>query len=316
MRQLFIEKNHIAIKEVCEPLLDENLVLVSVNYSFISSGTESATISNASKNVFFTNIPQKIKKVLESLAANGFEGTQALVKGRLSGTVQSLGYSCSGTVVAVGSKVKSIRPGDFVACAGAGFANHADMVCVPENLVVLVKETILKEASLTTIGAIALQGIRRAQLQLGDRVCIIGLGLLGQISLQLAKLSGCSVIGIDLVDERLALAKELGATAVYKATDENIYNDIAFLTEHYGVDSTIITAASKSNSIIQQAMEVTRKKGKVILVGDVGLDLERAPFYQKEIDLLFLVPMAQVDMTLLTNKQSRLSICLCSLDRK
>ena len=96
--------------------------------------------------------------------ANGFEGTKALVKGRLSGTVQSLGYSCSGTVVAVGNKVKSIRAGDFVACAGAGYANHAEFVCVPENLVVKVSERVhLKKASVTTIGAIALQGIRRAQ---------------------------------------------------------------------------------------------------------------------------------------------------------
>ncbi len=287
MRQLFLEKNTIAIKDVCEPLLDDDLVLVSVHYSFISSGTESATLSNASKNVFLTNIPQKIAKVLESIAANGIEGTKALIKGRLSGTVQALGYSCSGQVIAVGNNVKNFRAGDFVACAGAGYASHADFVCVPENLVVKVSDlTYLKEASVTTIGAIALQGIRRAQLQLGETVCVQGLGLLGQITVQLAKKAGCKVIGIDVVDERLAQAQALGADVVFNASSPTLIKDCAFYTQHYGVDCTLITAASKSDSLVQQAMEITRKKGKVVLVGDVGLGLERAPLYQKEIDFL------------------------------
>jgi predicted dehydrogenase/threonine dehydrogenase-like Zn-dependent dehydrogenase len=287
MRQLFLEKNTVAIKYVCEPLLDDDLVLVSVHYSFISSGTESATLSNASKNVFLTNIPQKITKVLESIAMNGIEGTKALIKGRLSGTVQALGYSCSGQVIAVGKKVKNFRAGDFVACAGAGYASHADYVCVPENLVVKVSDaTYLKQASITTIGAIALQGIRRAQLQLGETVCVQGLGLLGQITVQLAKRAGCKVIGIDVVDERLVQAQKLGADAVFNATSPTLIKDCAFFTKHYGVDCTLITAASKSDSLVQQAMEITRKKGKVVLVGDVGLGLERAPFYQKEIDFL------------------------------
>lgn len=287
MRQLFLERNIVSVKEVCEPLLDDNLVMVSVHYSFISSGTESATISNAAKSVFLTNIPQKITKVLESIATNGIEGTKALIKGRLSGSLQALGYSCSGKVIAVGSKVKNVRAGDFVACAGAGYASHADYVCVPENLVVKVSdETYLKQASITTIGAIALQGIRRAQLQLGETVCVQGLGLLGQITVQLAKRSGCKVIGIDVVEERLAQAQKLGADAVFNATSATLLKDCAFFTNHYGVDCTLITAASSSNALVQQAMEITRKKGKVVIVGDVGLGLERSPFYQKEIDFL------------------------------
>ena len=287
MRQVFIEKQAITVKDVCQPVLDDNFVLVSVHYSFISSGTESATISNASKSVLFSNIPQKITKVLESVAANGIEGTRALIKGRLSGTVMSLGYSCSGRVIAVGKKIKHLRAGDFVACAGAGFANHADVICVPENLVVpLAQEKYLEQASITTIGAIALQGIRRTNPQLGETVCVLGLGLLGQLTVQLAKLSGCTVIGIDLLPDRLELATQLGADAVFNATSETLSKDIAFLTHHHGVDATLITAASQSNAIVQQAMELTRKKGKVVLVGDVGLGLERAPLYQKEIDFL------------------------------
>lgn len=286
MRQVFIEKQTITVKDVCQPLLDDNQVLVSVHYSFISSGTESATISNASKSVYFNNIPQKINKVFESLAAHGIEGTKALVRGKLRGTIQSLGYSCSGRVIAVGSKIRTLRVGDYVACAGAGFANHADVVCVPENLVVPVNQEFLHHASITTIGAIALQGVRRTQPQLGEVVCVLGLGLLGQITVQLAKLSGCTVIGIDLLSDRLELAKQLGADVVFNASSETLVKDITFFTNHNGVDATLITAASQSNALVQQAMEITRKKGKVVLVGDVGLGLERSPLYQKEIDFL------------------------------
>lgn len=286
MRQIFLEKGTILVKEVSRPLLDEYSVLVSVQYSFISSGTEVATISNANASIL-SNVPYKIKKVIESVADVGIEGTKALIKGKLIGQASVIGYSCAGRVLEVGSKVTRYRSGDLVACAGAGLANHADLVCVPEHLVAKVTDQkYLKAASITTIGAIALQGIRRAQLQLGETVCVIGLGLLGQLTVQLAKLSGCTVVGIDLIPERLALAKQLGADYVYSAHDELIKKEIEFLTQHHGVDCTLVTAASKSDAIMQQAMELTRRKGKVVIVGDVGLHLERDPWYKKEIDVL------------------------------
>jgi len=179
MRQVFLDKGLVVLRQVCEPLLEDHSVLVRVHYSFISSGTEMATISGAQQSLF-ANMPQKIKKILESVATNGVEATRALVSGKLKGSVQALGYSCSGQIVAVGSKVRSLQVGDFVACAGSGAANHADIVCVSENLTAkLSSDEILKHASITTLGAIALQGIRRAQLQLGEQVCVIGLGLLG-----------------------------------------------------------------------------------------------------------------------------------------
>lgn len=286
MRQLFLEKGNAVVKEVCQPLLDEYSVLVSVHYSFISSGTEVATINNAQASLI-SNVPYKIKKVLESVKLNGIEATKALIKGKLSGELQAIGYSCSGSVIATGAKVRNVRPGDWVACAGSSLANHADMVCVPEHLVVRVENPEhLKAASLTTIGAIALQGIRRANPQLGETVCVLGLGLLGQITVQLAKLSGCTVIGIDLVAERLDLAKKMGADHIYNAADPQIKKEIEFATQQHGVDCTIITAASKSDAIIQQAMEFTRRKGKVVLVGDVGMNVSRDPLYKKEIDFL------------------------------
>jgi len=286
MRQVFIERGQAIIKEVAQPLLDDHSVLVSVAYSFISSGTEAATIANAQSSLL-RNVPQKIKKVVQSLSIHGIEGTKALVKSKLQGEVQAIGYSCSGTIIAVGRKVTQLKIGDFVACAGAGIANHADVVCVPKNLAVKIgDEKFLKAASLTTIGSIALQGIRRADIKLGEIVCVIGLGLIGQLTIQLAKIAGCTVIGIDLESNRLDLAKKFGADYVYHAKEDDIEKEIDFLTHHMGVDVTIITAASKSDDLVQQAMEITRKKGKVIVVGDVGLSLKRDPLYTKEIDFL------------------------------
>lgn len=285
MRQVFLDRGNITVKEVAEPLLDDHLVLVGVHYSLISSGTELATINQA-KSGIFTNVPHKIKKVLESIKTNGFQSTTTLIKEKLQGETQSLGYSCSGQVIAVGKKVKNIRAGDYVACAGAGYANHADLVCVPESLVVPVRhEQFLRAASLTTLGAIALQGIRQAEVTIGEYVCVVGLGLLGQLTVQLAKMSGAFVIGIDLLPERVELARQLGADAAFQVNEHNVISEIEFLTKHYGVDTTLITAASTSNEIIQQAMHITRKKGRIVIVGDVGLTLSRDPFYQKEIDL-------------------------------
>ena len=286
MRQVFLENGTLVVQKVAQPSLDDHALLISVHYSFISSGTEAATIANAKRSTLFSNVPHKIKAVLKSLAVHGVEGTQALVKSRLKGTLQALGYSCSGKVIAVGKKITKFRPGDYVACAGAGWANHADVVCIPEHLAVAVKdEDAVKYASITTIGSIALQGIRRAQVQLGEIVCVVGLGLLGQVTVQLAKNAGATVIGIDLLESRLDIAKEMGADYTFKG-GETVQKNIDFLTKHRGVDCTIITAATASSEVVQQAMEMTRRKGKVVVVGDVGLNLQRNPLYKKEIDFL------------------------------
>lgn len=287
MRQVFLDKGITVVKDVAQPKLEDHSVLVSVHYSFISSGTEAATITATQHSTVFSNVPQKVKSVLASLTGGKINDAINKTKGQSKGTLQALGYSCSGRVIAVGRKVASLRTGDFVACAGAGFASHADIVCVPENLVVPVgNQDYLKQASITTLGAIALQGVRRASVQLGEVVCVLGLGLLGQLTVQLVKAAGCTVVGIDILPDRIALAKELGADHVFDASFDNLEKSIAFLTNHKGVDATLITASSDSNDVVQQAMQITRKKGKVVVVGDVGLKLERNPFYKKEIDFL------------------------------
>ncbi|HMK96391.1 MAG TPA: zinc-binding alcohol dehydrogenase, partial [Acidimicrobiales bacterium] len=198
----------------------------------------------------------------------------------------NVGYSLAGEVVAVGDGVEGIRPGDLVACAGAGYANHAEYVCVPRNLVCpLPAGTDLRVGATATVGAIALQGVRRASPQLGETTCVIGLGLIGQITAQLLLASGCSVIGHDVDASRVDRARATGVQA--GTADPHLLARLVLeRTGGQGADQTILTAGTKSNETINLAMEVTRRKGKVVIVGDVGLGVERPVFYRKEIDLL------------------------------
>lgn len=289
MRQVFLQKGQVHLKTVDVPACGDSSILVQVHYSFVSSGTEGATLANSGQSLlerFTSNVSTNTQKVLGAVKEHGVGVTLALIKEKAH-QVMPLGYSCSGQVVALGKNVQRFRIGDYVACAGAGIANHAELVAVPQNLAVKITDaSFLKQSSLTTIGAIALQGVRRASLQLGEKVCVIGLGLIGQLTVQLAKLAGCQVIGVDLQEHRLTLAKKMGATHAFSATSAQLINEIQFATEHYGVDATIITAASPTGDILQQAMHVTRRKGRVVLVGDVKINFDRDPFYSKEIDFL------------------------------
>jgi predicted dehydrogenase/threonine dehydrogenase-like Zn-dependent dehydrogenase len=187
----------------------------------------------------------------------------------------------------VGEGVTDVQPGDHVACAGSGVANHAEVVLVPRNLLVKVPEGCdLRDAASVTLGSIAMQGVRRADPRLGEVIAVIGLGLLGQLTVQLLKASGCRVIGLDLDVRRGKIAAQLGADHVLNPLEMDVENEVQHLTADHGVDATIITAASQSDAIVQQAMNLTRKKGRVVVVGAVGLGLRRSPLYEKEIDFL------------------------------
>jgi predicted dehydrogenase/threonine dehydrogenase-like Zn-dependent dehydrogenase len=198
----------------------------------------------------------------------------------------AIGYSVAGEVVTVGDGVVDLAAGDLVAAAGAGQANHADYVAVPRNLVCRVPQGCdLRQAASATIGSIAMQGVRRAGPQLGERVAVLGLGLIGQITVQLLKAAGCTVVGLDLDSGRVQRALGLGLDA--GASDADAMKALVRdATGGRGVDATLMTAATKSSAVINLAMELTRAKGKVIIVGDVGLNVDRAVFYRKEIDLL------------------------------
>jgi len=223
MKQLMLEAGTPTINEVPLPSCAPGMVLVRTHYSFVSSGTESATIAATEGSLatkFLRNVSGNITKIGTSIKENGVAGTLALISGKRYQLLE-MGYSCSGQVIAIGAAVKEFAVGDYVACGGAGFASHAEIVAVPKHLVArLSSNKYLKEASITTIGAIALQGVRRSAPQLGESVVVIGLGLIGLITVQLLKQSGCFVIGIDVAPDRLALAKEHGCNVVYAADDE------------------------------------------------------------------------------------------------
>jgi predicted dehydrogenase/threonine dehydrogenase-like Zn-dependent dehydrogenase len=198
----------------------------------------------------------------------------------------NVGYSAAGEVVAVGDGVTDLAAGDLVACAGAGQANHADYISVKRNLVCrLPARCPVDAAASATIGAIALQGVRRLAPQLGERVCVLGLGLIGQITAQLLRAAGCEVLGLDLDPARVERARSFGMEHG-ASTPESFTALVRDATEGRGADRTLMTAATKSNSVVNLAMNVTRAKGTVVIVGDVGLKVEREVFYRKEIDLL------------------------------
>ncbi len=287
MKQVLVHQGQIIIEDIPAPLLEEGFLLVEVAYSLLSAGTELGNVQTSGKSLLkrAAEQPDQVKKIISYFKNHGFDKTVARIKSKVQADTP-LGYSCSGVVIQVGEGIQDFQPGDRVACAGAGYANHAEVVIVPKNLVVRVPSGCdLRSAASVTLGSIALQGIRRAQPQLGESVAVIGLGLLGQLTIQLLKSNGCQVVGIDLDRRRAEIAKSLGADFVLVPHDD-ITEKIKHFSQGHGVDATIITAASKSDQLVQQAMEITRKKGRVVIVGDVGLGLQRNPFYEKEIDLL------------------------------
>ena len=198
----------------------------------------------------------------------------------------NVGYSAAGEVLAVGPGVTDLAAGDLVACGGAGKANHADYVSVPRNLVCRVPNGCdLQSAATTTVGTIALQGVRRAAPQLGETVALLGLGLIGQITAQLLRANGVRVLALDLDPQRVAKARELGLEAG-ESDPEAFKRLVRDLTGGRLADRVLVTAAAKSDAVINLAMDVARPKGVVVIVGDVGLGVKREVFYRKEIDLL------------------------------
>jgi predicted dehydrogenase/threonine dehydrogenase-like Zn-dependent dehydrogenase len=216
----------------------------------------------------------------------GVGAARDIVQGKLA-TGEATGYSLAGAVVEVGDGVTDLAVGDLVACAGAESAFHAEFVRVPRNLTVAIPEGVdLASASTVTLGAIALQGVRRANPTLGESFVVVGLGILGQLTAQILKNNGCRVIGIDLDPHRSELALALGMDAAIDPALDLDVDRVARLTGGLGADGVIITAASSSHAIVSAAFRMCRRKGRVVLVGDVGLDLDRNDIYQKELDFL------------------------------
>ena len=277
------------IQEVPYPQLGKGMVIVKNHYSIISAGTEGSTVVAARKSLIgkAKERPQQVKQVIDTLKKQGPIQTYRAVMKKLD-AYSPLGYSCAGVIIEVGEGVTEFEVGDKVACAGAGYANHAEIVAVPINLCVkLDTNTNLKDAAYNTLGAISMQGVRQADLRLGESCVIIGLGLLGQLTALILKASGVRVIGIDVSEAAVKQAVEnkvidLGLTRNTAGVEEQIQNT----TNGYGSDAVIIAAATSSLDPINFAGAIARKKGKVVVLGAVPTGFDRDPFwYRKELEL-------------------------------
>lgn len=293
MYQIVVKSGKTLIEEVPKPIVSDGNVLVKVVCSCISQGTELAGIKSSGKSTTQKIIeavktqPEKIKKGIDLVKKEGLLKTAEKIKGDADKSAP-IGYSVSGIVENIGDGISEIKIGDRVACAGAGIANHAEYVVVPRNLVMKVPNNLdLKLASTVTLGGIAMQGVRRGNFQIGEYVAVIGLGILGQLSVQLLKASGCRVIAIDIDDRRCKIAEKHGAEKIYNSIQyQKIEDEIIKYTNGYGVDGVIFTAATDNPEVISSAFKMCKRKGRVILEGVAGDKIKRNDLYTKELDFL------------------------------
>jgi predicted dehydrogenase/threonine dehydrogenase-like Zn-dependent dehydrogenase len=251
-------------------------------------GTEQAMIDVAKKSLLGKALarPDWVQQVLNKVRTEGLSEAYRQSMARLD-TPIPLGYSSAGVVVEVGRGVKEFVTGDRVACAGFGYASHAELVSVPRNLCVQIPDGVsFEEASFVALGGIALEAVRMARPEIGHRVAIIGLGLLGQLAVQILKANSCRVLGVDLVTGKLDLARDLGADVIVNGATHDAIAAVREFSGGYGVDSVIIMASTKTNQPIEQAAEMARERGRVVATGLVGLSIPRKPFYEKEIEFV------------------------------
>lgn len=288
MKQVLVSGGVVKLEDVPAPVVEPGSVLVKMDHSCISIGTEMSGVKSSGTPLWrrALNQPQHVRKVIDMVLSDGFAQTRRLVSERLAIELPT-GYSGAGVVIEVGDGIDEFAPGDRVACAGAQCAFHAELVRIPKNLVARIPDNVsFEEASSVALGAIALQGVRRANPTLGETFVVVGLGVLGQLTAQMLRTNGCRVIGVDLDRERIALARQHGMHWGIHPDAGNDVANVARLTDGAGADGVIITAASPSDAIVSTAFNMCRKKARVVLVGDVGLDLQRADFYAKELDFL------------------------------
>ena len=287
MKQLIqsFKTGDLGLFDVPAPVCEKNGALVQTTVSLVSAGTEKMLVDFAKKSMIAKakDRPDLVKQVIDKMKKEGVRNTLEKVFTKLD-TPIPLGYSLAGRVVEVGSELSGLNIGDRVACGGAGYANHAEINYVPKNLMVKIPDGVDDiDASFVTVGAIALQGVRQTAPLLGEKVAVMGLGLLGQLTVQLLKANGCKVIGSDIDTDKMALAKKLGCDEVCHAGE--LISKANEFTNGYGVDAVIIAASTSSNQPITDAAEISRMRGRVVLVGMVGMDVPRNTYYKKELEI-------------------------------
>ncbi len=276
----------LTVENVPVPSLSKGKILVKNHFSLVSAGTEKTMIEFGKKNLMAKakSRPELVKQILDKIKTDGLITTYKAAMRRLGEPVP-LGYSSAGEVIETGEGEEEFKKGDFVACAGAGYASHAEVVCIPENLAVKVPRDVnLKEASFVTLGAIAMQGIRRCELSPGEKVAVIGLGLLGQITVQLLKAYGMPVLGIDVNPKRVEETKKYGIDEGIVIGKDNLMETAMNFSDGKGVDAVIITASTESSGPIETAGSICRERGRVSSVGLTGMEIPRNIFYEKELD--------------------------------
>jgi len=285
MKQIiqYQKSGEMKIEDLPAPVLKKGYVLVKNVNSVISSGTEKTSVETAQASMLgkVKSRPDLVKQVLENVKKEGLTATYSKVQNRLD-NYKELGYSCAGVVIE--SSVDEFKPGDRVACAGSS-ANHSEVISVPKNLIAKIPDNVsFEEASFTTLGSIAMQGVRQAKINIGESTAVIGLGLIGLITVQILKANGCKVIGIDINKSNFELAEKLGCD-ICCLSDSDSIKTVESFTNGYGTDAVIITAGTKSNEPVEFALEYARKKSCIVIVGAVKTDIPRSPFYEKELDV-------------------------------
>ncbi len=277
----------LTLSDVPVPAVEPGGVLVRTAASLLSAGTEKMVLELGKKSLLgkAQERPDLVQKVVDKLGRDGVVATARTVWARLDEPMP-LGYSCAGTVLSVGPGTPGFSPGDRVACAGAKVANHAEVNAVPMRLCAKVPASVGDEAAaFVTVGAIALQGVRTAAPALGETVAVIGLGLIGQLAVQILRAAGCKVLGIDLDPAKLEAALAGGATRALPRSGD-VGQAVAALTNGRGVDAVVICAAADSNDPVELAGEIARDRARVVVVGAVPMDVPRHPYYDKELSLL------------------------------
>jgi predicted dehydrogenase/threonine dehydrogenase-like Zn-dependent dehydrogenase len=276
----------VSVADVPPPIAQRGRVLVRTAASLISAGTERMTVELGRKSLIgkARERPDLVRQVIQKAQREGLMNTLTAVQSKLN-AANALGYSAAGVVIDTGGDVTEFAAGDRVACAGAGFASHAEVLSVPKNLCVRLPDAVdFEAASFGTLGAIALQGVRLAEPTLGESVVVIGLGLLGQLTVQLLKANGCRVFGVDLDPAKIELARRLGADDGCISGGETLPS-VSQWSRGRGADAVLITAATASDQPIELAGEMSRLKGRVVAVGLVGLNIPRKIYYERELTL-------------------------------
>ncbi|MFA6127033.1 MAG: bi-domain-containing oxidoreductase [Bacteroidales bacterium] len=288
MKQAFIIKGKAVPIDIPSPTVKKGFLKIKVAFSAVSKGTELKTVIGTGKSLISRAIedPTTLYRVLEIVKSNGLKSAKNKVTSA-SEKLNSIGYSIAGQVLEVGDGVVDIKVGDLVAAGGSGFAVHAEEVVVPKNLVVKVPSGMdLMKASTATIGSIALHGVRRADLKIGEYGVVFGVGLLGLLAIQILKTSGIKTACVDINTKRLLLAKQLGADFVVNALEEDPVLAIRNWTSGYGADAVLFMAATDKDEPLSQAFQMCRRKGKVVLVGVSGMHIKREDMFKDEIDFL------------------------------